>query len=110
MGLGLNSGISGCAWTSGEAGHVLHGAMMILMTQADAGVTCPMSMTYASIAGLRAAPDIAGVWEPRVAAQTYDRRFVPASEKKGVTIGMAMTEKQGGSDVRANTTRAEPSR
>ena len=110
MGLGLNSGISGCAWTSGEAGHVLHGAMMILMTQADAGVTCPMSMTYASIAGLRAAPDIAGVWEPRVAAQTYDRRFVPASEKKGVMIGMAMTEKQGGSDVRANTTRAEPSR
>ena len=110
MELGLNSGISGYAWTSGAAGHVLHGAMMILMTQADAGVTCPMSMTYASIAGLRGAPDIAGVWEPRVAAQTYDRRFVPALEKNGVTIGMAMTEKQGGSDVRANTTRAEPSR
>ena len=80
---------------------------MILMTQAKAGVTCPMSMTYASMASLRSTPEIAEAWGPRLAAQAYDPRFIPAAEKDGVTIGMAMTEKQGGSDVRSNTTRAE---
>ena len=108
MSLGLASGVSGCAWTGDAAGHLLHGAMMILMTQADAGVTCPMSMTYASIAALRTAPDLAEFWKPRVTARQYDRRSIPAAEKSGVTIGMAMTEKQGGSDVRSNTTQAEP--
>ena len=108
MSLGLSNGISGCAWSGEPTGHLLHGAMMILMTQADAGVTCPMSMTYASIAALKAAPELADFWEPRVAAQEYDGRSIPATEKKAVTIGMAMTEKQGGSDVRSNTTRAEP--
>ena len=108
MALGLSNGISGCAWSGEPAGHVLHGAMMLLMTQADAGVTCPMSMTYASIAALRAAPELAEFWKPRVAAQEYDARSIPAGEKDGLTIGMAMTEKQGGSDVRSNTTRAEP--
>ncbi len=108
MSLGLSNGISGCAWSGEPAGHLLHGAMMILMTQADAGVTCPMSMTYASIAALRVDPELAEFWEPRVAAQEYDGRSIPAGEKDGLTIGMAMTEKQGGSDVRSNTTRAEP--
>ena len=107
MALGLSSGLSGCAWSGESAGHLLHGAMMILMTQADAGVTCPMSMTYASIAALRAAPKLSAKWEPQVTAQQYDRRSVPAAEKTAVTIGMAMTEKQGGSDVRSNATRAE---
>ena len=107
MEVGLSNGISGCAWSEESAGHLLHGAMMILMTQADAGVTCPMSMTYASIAALRATPELAETWEPRVTAQRYDRRSIPAAEKNAVTIGMAMTEKQGGSDVRSNTTRAE---
>ena len=106
MDLGLSNGISGCAWSGGQAGHLLHGAMMILMTQADAGVTCPMSMTYASIAALRSIPELAEIWEPRVTAQQYDPRSIPAAEKNAVTIGMAMTEKQGGSDVRSNTTRA----
>ena len=107
MELGLSGGISGCAWSGEPAGHLLHGAMMVLMTQADAGVTCPMSMTYASIAALRAAPKLSAKWEPRVTAQQYDRRSIPAADKKAVTIGMAMTEKQGGSDVRSNATRAE---
>lgn len=107
MALGFDSGISGAPWVS-EAGHVLHGAMMMLMMQADAGVTCPMSMTYACVAALGADDEIAGTWAPRVTAQSYDPRFIPAAEKSGVTIGMAMTEKQGGSDVRANTTKAEP--
>lgn len=108
MSLGLDSGLSACAWREAEAGHVLHGAMMILMNQADAGVTCPMSMTYACVPALKAEPEIAAQWVPRVQAATYDGRFLPAGQKRGVTIGMAMTEKQGGSDVRANTTRAEP--
>lgn len=108
MGLGLDNGISGRAWAVEDGGHVLHGAMMMLMMQADAGVTCPMSMTYACVSALGADPDIAATWSPRVTAQSYDKRFIPAEEKTGVTIGMAMTEKQGGSDVRANTTRAEP--
>ncbi|WP_300380580.1 acyl-CoA dehydrogenase family protein [Henriciella sp.] len=108
MALGLDNGISGAPWVADEAGHVLHGAMMILMMQADAGVTCPMSMSYACVAALKANPEVAERWTPRVTAQSYDPRFIPADEKTGVTIGMAMTEKQGGSDVRANTTRAEP--
>ena len=108
MSLGLSNGISGCAWSGEPAGHLLHGAMMILMTQADAGVTCPMSMTYASIAALRVAPELAEFWKARAAAQEYDGRSIPAREKDGLTIGMAMTEKQGGSDLRSNTTRAEP--
>ena len=108
MALGLSNGISGCAWSGEPAGHLLHGAMMTLMTQADAGATCPMSMTYASIAALRAAPELAEVWEPGVSAPDYDGRSIPAAEKNAVTIGMAMTEKQGGSDVRSNATRAEP--
>ncbi len=107
MALGLDSGVSAAAWTTPEAGHVLHAGLMFLMNQADAGVTCPMSMTYACVPTLRAAPDLAAEWEPRVTAARYDDRSIPAADKHGVTLGMAMTEKQGGSDVRANTTRAE---
>jgi putative acyl-CoA dehydrogenase len=64
-------------------------------------------MTYSSVAALRKQPDLAGVWEPLVTRQAYDPSFCPASLKQGVLVGMGMTEKQGGSDVRANTTRAE---
>ena len=108
MALGLDNGISGAPWVASEGGHVLHGAMMIAMMQADAGVTCPMSMTYACVSALGADAGISETWTPRVTAQSYDPRFIPADQKTGVTIGMAMTEKQGGSDVRANTTKAEP--
>lgn len=109
MALGLDNGIAARAWQTGSAdGHLQHGAMMILLNQVDAGVTCPMSMSYASMAALPAEPDIAKIWHPRITASRYDPSFIPADEKHGVTIGMAMTEKQGGSDVRANTTRATP--
>ncbi len=107
MALGLDEGVSAGAWTAGEAGHGLHAAQMILMSQADPGVTCPMSMTYAVVPALAAEPAVAAEWRPRVTAGKYDARFIPAAEKSGATMGMAMTEKQGGSDVRANTTRAE---
>ncbi|MEZ5922002.1 MAG: acyl-CoA dehydrogenase family protein [Parvularculaceae bacterium] len=107
MDLGLSSGVAAAAWNADQAGHVLHSALMFLMGQAEGGVCCPMSMTYASVPTLLNEPDIADEWMPRITAAKYDPRFIPAEEKSGVTIGMAMTEKQGGSDVRANTTRAE---
>jgi putative acyl-CoA dehydrogenase len=78
------------------------------MTAADAGVCCPFSMTYASLPTLRHEPGLADEWQPLLLSGRYDPDYRPASGKSGVTIGMAMTEKQGGSDVRANSTRAEP--
>ena len=107
MALGLDSGIAAVAWNGTEAGHTLHAALSFVLGQVDAGPICPMTMTYASVPALRAEPEIGRVWEPRVRVGRYDLRSVPAPEKAGVTLGMAMTEKQGGSDVRANTTRAE---
>jgi len=104
MALGLEAGTSSIAWTAPRAGHVAHSALLYLLTQAEAGVGCPMSMTYAGVAALRKQPEIAELWEPRIAAARYDARCLPAHQKAGVTLGMAMTEKQGGSDVRANST------
>ena len=106
MAMGLEAGVSSAAWTAKKAGHVLHSALMYLMGQVDGGVACPMSMTYAVVPALRHQPDLAEEWIPRVTAGAYDPRFMPAAEKTAATMGMAMTEKQGGSDVRANTTRA----
>ena len=107
MRMGLEGGVSSAAWNAEEAGHALHASLLYLMTGADAGVCCPMSMTYAAVPALRAETAIAEAWTPKIRAGRYDGRFLPATEKAGVTIGMAMTEKQGGSDVRANSTRAE---
>jgi putative acyl-CoA dehydrogenase len=87
--------------------HVARAALMMLTSQNEAGHTCPISMTFSAVAALRAEPELAAEWEPRILSSTYDPRFVPAQEKSGVLLGMGMTEKQGGSDVRANTTRAE---
>jgi putative acyl-CoA dehydrogenase len=106
MTLGLEAGIASAAWSGIEAGHVLHSAIEFLMAQAEPGVCCPMTMTYAALPALRHEPQVAEEWEPRIRAGKYDPASRPASEKSGVTIGMAMTEKQGGSDVRANTTKA----
>jgi putative acyl-CoA dehydrogenase len=108
MKFGLEGGVSAAAWSGVEAGHVLHAGLEFLMSQAEPGVCCPMTMTYAALPALRHQPDVAAIWEPRILASRYDPASKPAVEKNGVTIGMAMTEKQGGSDVRANTTRAVP--
>jgi putative acyl-CoA dehydrogenase len=86
--------------------HVARAALMMLTSQNEAGHTCPISMTFSGIAALRAEPELAE-WEPRILSSIYDPRFAPAQEKSGVLLGMGMTEKQGGSDVRANTTIAE---
>ncbi|MBO0751135.1 MAG: acyl-CoA dehydrogenase family protein [Bradyrhizobiaceae bacterium] len=106
MALGLMAGVSSAAWKGVAAGHVLHTALEFMMAQAEPGVCCPMTMTAAAPAALRHEPGIAAAWVPKIAGSRYDPSSEPASGKSGVTIGMAMTEKQGGSDVRANTTRA----
>jgi putative acyl-CoA dehydrogenase len=108
MKLGLESGFAAVAWNGTPAGHVAHAAILFLTGQADSGTSCPMTMTYAAVPAVRADASIAAEWEKRIVAARYDPSVRPAFEKSGATIGMAMTEKQGGSDVRANTTRAEP--
>jgi putative acyl-CoA dehydrogenase len=95
------------AVTGRPGAHVARAALMMLTSQNEAGHTCPISMTFSAVAALRAEPELAAEWEPRILSSTYDPRFAPAQEKSGVLLGMGMTEKQGGSDVRANTTRAE---
>src|SRR6266481_559021 len=89
-----------------EGAHVARAALMFLDSQCEQGHGCPISMTYSSVPALRRQPELADEWEPRIATRTYDPRFLPSAQKSGALIGMAMTEKQGGSDVRANTTRA----
>lgn len=109
MGLGCEYGVHSLPWTADRSGgHVAHAAMTHLFTQVEAGVCCPMTMTYAAVPALRNQPEPAAEWEPRLTSTRYDSRAIPATEKTGATFGMAMTEKQGGSDVRANTTTATP--
>jgi putative acyl-CoA dehydrogenase len=109
MALAMEHRIHCIGWSEKRAGrHVAHAAMVALATQAEAGTMCPISMTYASVPALRHQPKIAALWEPKIVGGSYDAPLRPIALKKGVTIGMAMTEKQGGSDVRANTTRAFP--
>ena len=109
MALGIEHGMPTIAWTASESGgHVAHTAMEYMAFQIEPGVCCPLTMTYAAVPALRTQPDIAEEWVPRILAGRYDPASRPAAEKAGVTIGMAMTEKQGGSDVRANTTHATP--
>jgi len=86
--------------------HVARAALFFVLAQVEAGHGCPISMTYSAIPALRAEPELAAEWQPRFTSTAYDPRFIPAAEKTGALCGMAMTEKQGGSDVRANTTRA----
>jgi putative acyl-CoA dehydrogenase len=107
MQLGVAAGYPSVAWTGGPGGHVAHAAMVYMLSQVEPGVCCPLTMSYAAVPALRADPAIAAEWEPRLVSGTYDPASRPAAEKRGATIGMAMTEKQGGSDVRANATRAE---
>lgn len=92
-----------------EHNHVVRAALFMTLAYAEAGVGCPLSMTYAAVPALRAAaPELAARWEPLLASTTYDPGLRPAQDKAGALCGMAMTERQGGSDVRANETRAEP--
>ncbi|MGH2657504.1 MAG: isovaleryl-CoA dehydrogenase [Actinomycetota bacterium] len=109
LGLSVSHGIHALPWREPRAGaHAARAAMMILVSEVEAGHGCPVSMTYAAVPALRAEPEVAAEWEPRLTSLDYDPRLAPPADKAGALSGMAMTEKQGGSDVRANTTRAEP--
>jgi putative acyl-CoA dehydrogenase len=102
---GLHTG----PWARPVAGaHVARAAGFIVWSQTDAGHGCPVAMTYAAVPALRHEPALAAIWEPRLASREYDASAAPARMKRGALCGMAMTEKQGGSDVRANTTVARP--
>jgi putative acyl-CoA dehydrogenase len=105
MRLGVEHELHSLPWTSEEpAAHTARAALYMTAMQAEAGFACPITMTFAVVPTLRAQPELAAEWEPLVTATSYDPRLVPASEKGSAIAGMAMTEKQGGSDVRANTT------
>jgi hypothetical protein len=106
LGKGVAAGLT-AAWTR-PAGQVRRAAAFLVWTQAEAGTGCPLSMTHAAVPALRADPELAAEWEPRLTSVVYDRGLRPAHLKAGVLFGMGMTEKQGGSDVRANTTVARP--
>ena len=97
----IERGIAGLPWREQRLGaHVVRAALFMLWSNANSGVMCPVSMTYAAVPALReGAPELAARWEPRLTQPDYDR---------GALAGMAMTERQGGSDLRANITRAQP--
>ena len=109
MRLGVEHELHSLPWTSEEpSAHAARAAMYMTAIQAEAGFACPITMTFAVVPALRAQPELAAEWEPLITAASYDPRLVPAAEKGSAIAGMWMTEKQGGSDVRANTTVAEP--
>ena len=95
-------------WAEPRPGaHVARAAAYIMFAEIEDGSLCPTTMTYGAVPVLRQVPEVAKDWMPLLLSREYDRRFIPAQQKRGVLIGMGLTEKQGGSDVRANTTRAE---
>jgi putative acyl-CoA dehydrogenase len=107
MALAMEHAVHALPWREPRRGaHVARTALHSILNQVEAGHACPITMTFACVPSLRAEPEVAQEWEPRVLATRYDPRSRPASAKTAATIGMAMTEKQGGSDVRANTTLA----
>ena len=102
-------GASAGPWAEpGPGAHVRRAALVLMYAQIEAGTMCPTTMTYAVVPSIMRDAPLAAEWLPRIFSRDYDPRFLPAAQKRGVTLGMGMTEKQGGSDVRANTTRAEP--
>ncbi|MEO5814975.1 MAG: isovaleryl-CoA dehydrogenase [Gemmatimonadaceae bacterium] len=110
MELGIEHGVPNFAWRHEDrvGAHVARAALAYLHNQPEQGTSCPLTMTYACVPALRHDAGLAASWLPRIASTQYDARFIPPWEKPGNTIGMGMTEKQGGSDVRAITTRATP--
>ena len=109
MALSSESGVHALPWTDPRGGaHVVRTALGLLGGQVEAGHGCPMTMTFAAVPALRVQPELAAEWEPLLTAPAYDGRLRPAAEKGSAKCGMSMTEKQGGSDVRANTTTAAP--
>ncbi|MFE5256547.1 acyl-CoA dehydrogenase family protein [Streptomyces coelicoflavus] len=106
LGKGVSAGLTDAR--SRPGGHVRRAAGFVLWTQVEAGVCGPLSTTHAAVPALRADPELAAEWEPRLTSRVYDRGLRPARLKAGVLFGTGLTEKQGGSDLRATTTSARP--
>jgi len=105
MNLSVSHGLHAAPWVSDDkAAHVRRAAGFLTVSQAEAGHGCPISMTYAAIPALRVDPELAAQWEPGLTSTEYDFGLRNPAEKRGLIAGMSMTEKQGGSDVRTNTT------
>jgi len=109
MNLSVSQGLHSMPWEGNQGGgYAARAAGFYVMSQIEQGHGCPISMTTSVVPSLRLQPDLASEWEPYVFSRTYDPSFAPRSEKAGVLLGMALTEKQGGSDVRANASTAAP--
>ena len=107
MNVAVSRGLHASSWrAAGPGAQVARAAGFFIWSQVDAGHLCPISMTHAAIPALRVQPDLWREWEPAIVSNDYDPGLRPRAHKRGVLLGMAMTEKQGGSDVRANTSRA----
>ncbi len=104
--VGARQGYAAAAWDGQPGGHVTHAAHVYMLSQVEPGTCCPLTMTYAAVPALSGDPDLAALWQPRLTAADYDPSLRPVTQKRAATMGMAMTEKQGGSDVRANSTQA----
>ena len=113
MAKAMEEGLHSSPWADsgrhpGQSAHVARAAKYYMHSQVEAAHCCPITMTFAALPSIRKQPELAAIWEPKIRANHYDPANRPDGEKQSVTIGMAMTEKQGGSDVRANTTKAYP--
>src|SRR6056297_3551668 len=111
MALAIEHNVHALPWNAPQPGaHAVRMALNYLHNQNEAGTACPLTMTFACVPPLQKTPALAASWLPKILSREYDASFAPVETKRGATIGMAMTEKQGGTDVRANTTTAAPSR
>lgn len=109
MEFAISSKAHNFAWhNEGNAGHVGQSVLTYMFSQPEGGVMCPMAMAYSVVPSLRTTPAVEAEWLPRILSTDYDRRDIPVTEKTGAMVGMFMTEKQGGSDVRSNSTVAVP--
>lgn len=109
LSMSVENRLTNLPWVEPKSGaHVARAAMMYLMVQVESGHMCPVSMTFSCVPALKKQPDVLAAFESALMSNQYDSRFIPADQKRGLLVGMSMTEKQGGSDVRANTTEAKP--
>ncbi|MBI2739150.1 MAG: acyl-CoA dehydrogenase family protein [Rhodospirillales bacterium] len=109
MSLAIGQGTHALSWTAGKPGaHVARGLLSYLWNQGESGICCPLGMTYSAVPALRLQPDLAAVWEPFILSTRYDAAAAPMQRKSGGTVGMTLTEKQAGSDLRATQTTARP--
>jgi putative acyl-CoA dehydrogenase len=109
MSLAIGHGTHALAWTANRPGaHVARGVLSYLWNQGESGICCPLGMTYSAVPALRLQPDLAAVWEPFILSTRYDAAAAPMQRKTGGTVGMTLTEKQAGSDLRATETTARP--